>query len=121
MSNDPVRATLARWREDADVLERRGHARTAETLRDCAEEIEYALRREARQRVTIAEAARLTGYSEKSLRRMVRNGKLPDLRPEGSEGPILLPLSALPRKPSVNGSDGSDAVTRHLAKLHADA
>lgn len=118
MSADPLAALTARWRADADVLERNGCDSRADVLRRHAEEVEDALRRRQEERVTIAEAARISGYSEKHLRRLVRNERLPAHRPGGDGGRILLHRGDLPRKPA-GGGDKDSATDRHVRKVRS--
>lgn len=118
---DPVADLVASWREDADTLERHGRDQQANRLRRYADEVEDALRRRRSERVTVAEASDLSGYSKKHLRRMVREGRLEAERPGGEGGRILIPRHALPRKASgdAGGDDADDGspLERHLEKV----
>lgn len=116
MAADPVDELIASWRTDAEVLDRHGHDREAERLRQQAEEVEHALRRRRSEMLTVAEAAEESGYSEKHLRRLVREGKLEAERPGGDGGRILLPRGALPRKASGDAA-GPSPVERHLKRV----
>lgn len=116
---DPVDDLVARWRDDADVLERHGREAQAALLRGYAEEVEDALRRRRAELLTVAEAADVSGYSEKHLRRLVRDGKLDAERPGGDGGRILLARGSLPRKAGGGGSD--DPVARHLERVGGTA
>lgn len=119
MSDDPVRDLLASWREDAAALERHGHDAEADRLRGYAEDVEDALRRRRSELVGIAEAAEISGYSEKHLRRLVREGKIEADRPGGEGGRILIPRGALPRK-ATGGERESSPVERHLERVGGD-
>jgi len=55
--------------------------------------------------VTPAEAAEISGYNVEHLTRLVRQGKIPDLRPAGSKGRIFIPLAHLPCKPGHKRPD----------------
>ncbi len=55
--------------------------------------------------VTPAEAAEISGYHVEHVTRMVRQGKIPDLRPPGSKGRIFIPLAQLPCKPGHKRPD----------------
>lgn len=116
---NPLEGLVARWREDADVLERHGRADQAERLRRQAEQVEDALRRRRTELLTVAEAADFSGYSEKHLRRLVRDGKLEAEQPGGKGGRILLSRGALPRKARDGDRDGSDGdpVAGHLERV----
>lgn len=65
---------------------------------------------EARDQVllTPTEAGEISGYNPEHLTRLVRQGKIPDLRPAGSKGSILIRLSELPRKPGHPQANMSD-------------
>lgn len=117
MPSDPLTDLTDRWRDDAEALERNGCGARAELLRRHAEEVEDALRRRQEERVTVDEAARISGYSEKHLRRLVRDGKLPAHRPGGDGGRILLQRGDLPRKPA-SGDDDTPA-DRHVRKIRS--
>ena len=112
----PVDDLLARWRADAAVLRRHGHEGEADRLERLAGEVADALRAWRLERVSIAEAAAESGYSEKALRRMVRDGRLPDDRPDGSRAEIRVPRGALPRKPARERDPASERVRLHLQK-----
>lgn len=113
---DPVDALLTRWRKDAEVLERHERPRQAERLRRYADEVDDALHRRRRELVSVAEAAELSGYSEKHLRRLVRQGKLDAERPGGEGGRILVPRGDLPRK-AKRTADGDSPVERHVKRI----
>jgi hypothetical protein len=49
--------------------------------------------------VTLEEAGEISGYHPEHLSRLVREGKIPDLRPAGSRGRIRIALTDLPTKP----------------------
>lgn len=69
---------VPRWRAHAADLRRYGAAPVATTLEEAAVELEAALRAEADELLTLAQAATASGYSRDQLRRLVRNGTLPD-------------------------------------------
>lgn len=96
---DALTTLAARWHDEADVLERHGHERSAAQLHRRAEELETAWRRWWAEELTIAEAAEWTGYSQERLRELVREGTIPDNRPRGSQGEIRVRRCDLPRKP----------------------
>ena len=68
-----------------------------------AEELEAAWQEWQGEELTIAQASNESGYSAERLREMVRDGRLPDLRPEGSQGPIRIRRCDMPRRPGANG------------------
>lgn len=114
---DPLRDRLDQLRSEADLLRRRGLEREARLTESIVEEVQAALREWHHQELTVAEAAVESGYSEKSLRRMVRDGKIPDSRPSGSEGRIQIQRRHLPRKPGSERTSSTEAVQRHVARV----
>lgn len=114
---DPLVELLATWREEADVLEHHRHEDHAHLLRLYADQVQDALRRRETELVSVSVAAEISGYSEKHLRRLVREGQLRAKRPTGRRGRILIPRRALPRKPTAPTDDPAPAVERHFEKL----
>ena len=55
--------------------------------------------------VTPVEGELISGYHREHLTRLVREGKISDLRPKGSKGRISIRLSELPRKPGHAQTD----------------
>jgi len=92
----------ARWLQEADLLDRYGCSSVAETCRMHADELEAAWKEWEGEELTIKEAAQESGYSPEQLRKLVRDGEIPDLRPEGSQGPIWIRRCDLPRRPGAN-------------------
>lgn len=90
----------SRWQDEADTLRSHGAEGQATTLERCATDLDVALRAFRQEELTLREAAAWSGYSRKRLREMVREGKLPDNRPEGSQGTIYVRRCDLPRKPA---------------------
>ena len=95
----------ARWLQEADLLDRYGCSSVAEMCRMHADELEAAWQEWELEELTITEAARESGYSPEQLRKLVRNGEIPDLRPPGSQGPIRIRRCDLPRRPGANGGN----------------
>lgn len=58
--------------------------------------------------LTLQQAAQESGYSVDHLSRLVRTGKLPDRRPPGSHGRIVLRRSDLPHKPNARHPRDAD-------------
>lgn len=92
-----IHKILAKAQEFRDVFGDEGKARVLEWA---ADQVEQALRDESNCLLTIEEAAHASGYSEQHLARLVRQGRVPDLRPRGSKGRILIRASDLPTKPA---------------------
>lgn len=94
-----VLALAEKWRSDADLLRRYGDERGATVCELHAGGLEVAWREWELEELSVAQAAAESGYSEDHLRQLVRDGKLPDNRPPGSQGEIRIPRRDLPRKP----------------------
>jgi len=62
-------------------------------------EMRAALSSEGEQELTLGEAAQRSGYSEDHLCRLIRTGRIPDLR-ASRRGPIRIRARDLPLKPS---------------------
>src|SRR5688572_12680236 len=91
----PLDALLKRWRTEADVLRRRGAITAADALASCADDLAEALHRHALEEISVAEAARETGYSPSALRRRFPGRK-------------TIPRAALPQKGARVIADGPD-------------
>lgn len=97
---DPVRSCLAEIRAKAGELRQSfGDEPRARALEWAAECVEHALHSAEHQLLSLAEAARLSGYSEEHLARLVRTGRIPDRRPPGSRGRIYIAAADLPTRP----------------------
>lgn len=94
-----IRALSVEWRADATVLRRRSATVQAEILESVAEDLDQRLEEWATQDLSVADAATESGYTQDHLRELVRRGRLPDRRPHGSEGRIVIRRCDLPRKP----------------------
>lgn len=117
MSDNPLERRATEWREDAERLRRYGCDRLADACERHADQLEDAFAEYWREELTVAEAAEETGYSEDWLREMVREGRIPDNRPPGSQGPIRIERRALPRKPSGTESPDLDVVDAMAEEL----
>lgn len=95
----PIRRLIARWRGEAEVLRRHNCLRQAVHLVRLAAEVEEAFEAHQQQALPVPEVAPRTGYTEKHLRALVRQGELIAHRPNGDRGKILIPRFAWPRKP----------------------
>lgn len=91
---------LSDWRREADRLEARyGATEAAATVRSLADQLENDVHEWGNAFVSIADAARLSGYSEDHLRRLVREGKVPAIRGHGPKSRIQIRQQDLPRRP----------------------
>ncbi|MFC1660905.1 hypothetical protein ACFL3S_05550 [Gemmatimonadota bacterium] len=86
------------WREKAHELRKVGAEAQASTFEYCADELEHTWWTWCTEPLTVSEAAVESGYTEDHLRQLVRDKKLPDSRPPGSQGQIALRRCDLPRK-----------------------
>jgi hypothetical protein len=82
-----------------ELRESFGAEGTARALEWAAAKVDAALVSETDRIVCLPEAARISGYCEGHLARMVRSGLIPDMRPEGSRGRIKVRVGDLPTKP----------------------
>lgn len=99
------------WRRRAEERAEEGALLAGDKLyMKVAAELETALREYNNEQLTVAEAAEESGYSEDSLRELVRDGPIPDSRPPGSQGRITIKRKHLPRKPPEAESPNLDAV-----------
>jgi hypothetical protein len=73
----------AEWRDEAVTLRRRGAAVQAVLLESCANDLEGVLQEREDELLSIKQAAAESGSSEETLRRQVREGKLPAERRPG--------------------------------------
>lgn len=96
---DALAELAAEWREEAEVLERHGCERAADQLRQRARDVERRVRDYWNEGLTVEEAAEESGYRRSTLREMVRDGRIPDLRPDGSQATIRVRRADLPKKP----------------------
>ena len=80
----------------------------ARALEWAATKVETALISEADRIVYLPEAARISGYCEGHLARMVRRGQIPDMRPPGSRGRIKVRVGDLPIKPGQKHTPPAD-------------
>lgn len=95
-----VEELRAKWTAEAQAMDRRrglvsGSALIAEMLAD----IEAVLVGREDELLSVDEAARASGYSAEHLGRLVREGRIPDRRPPGTQGRLLFRRGDLPTKP----------------------
>lgn len=113
---DSLEELSERWRDEADTLRAHGAEGQATSLERCATDLDVALRSFQREEMALPQAAAWSGYSPKRLRELVREGKIPDNRPDGSQGPIRVRRCDLPRKPGAE-RDAVSAADRLYARL----
>jgi len=81
-----------------ELRESFGAEGSARALEWAATKVETALISEADRIVYLPEAARISGYCEGHLARLVRKGQIPDMRTTGSRGRIKVRVADLPTK-----------------------
>jgi hypothetical protein len=73
----------ASWRTRAAELERFAPA-AAEAFRDAAAELDAALQAESDEELTLSEAAKVSGYSDRRLRELIADGVVPNAGRKGA-------------------------------------
>jgi hypothetical protein len=101
----------ARWREDAELLERYGDERGAAACRLHASQLEEAVRDDAGVELTLSEAAAESGYSADRLRHLVAEGAIANA---GRKGSPRIRRADLPRRASKPTAFDADASARRL-------
>ena len=81
-----------------ELRESFGAESAARALEWAATRVESAILSEADRIVYLPEAARISGYVEGHLARLVRRGQIPAMRPPGSRGRISVRVADLPTK-----------------------
>ena len=74
---------IARWRSEAETVERCGHESTGKLIRRLAVEVDEALRDDQDETLTLAEAALESSYSTEHLRTMVAAETIPNAGEKG--------------------------------------
>lgn len=109
MDTAELKNLTSEWREQADQIEPLGAEDVVTTLRTCAEDLDERLARWRREPLTPEQGAVESGYSENHLRRLVRDGKIPNA---GEENRPRIRRRDLPRKPgggsTVMREDGEE-------------
>lgn len=96
---EPLASWIAEKEEVADQLDEYGASERAELIRKLAGEVERVVEGWRNELLSIEEAADESGYTKEGLRKMVREGRIPDSRPSGSSGPHRIRRADLPKKP----------------------
>ena len=104
----------AAWRSRADQLERYA-ASAAEAFRTAAGELDAALRESENESLTLQEAARESGYSERRLRELLASRDIPNA---GRKGRPRIRRGDVPRK-AVRESGGFDPAAEARDVLRA--
>jgi hypothetical protein len=108
-TSDSVRICLGEIRAKAAELRQEfGSEPLASALDWAVDRLEKALRGTQDEILGLAEASKRSGYSQDHLARLVRSGRIPDLRPPGSKGRICIRVSDLPARPAKVHTQGAD-------------
>lgn len=98
-----LNALADQWREEAKRLRQYGAEPQAKTLEAAADELEERVAAIQQQRLTPGEAAEESGYSADHIRRLVREGKVPNA---GDDSAAKIRRRDLPLKPGHRRSGG---------------
>lgn len=96
MNLSPLRRLSDEWREEAEMLRRRGADAQATALESAADDLEQAWKAWRQELLTVEQAASASGYSEAHIRRLLREGKIPNA---GEEHHPRVRRADLPKKP----------------------
>lgn len=108
-TSDALRDCLAEIRAKAGELRQAfGSEPLAAALDWAADRFETVLRGSQEEILDLQEASSRSGYSQEHLARLVRSGRIPDLRPPGSKGRIYIRVSDLPARPAKAHTQGAD-------------
>lgn len=83
------------WREEAEHFRRRGVEDRATLIESLADDLEVHLREAQHETVNLTDAAKLSGYSTRHLRRLLRDGELQNV---GRKNAPEIRVGDLPRK-----------------------
>lgn len=110
MNTAPLERRADEWREEAEVLRRRGAPKQAQLLESAADELDERLRQWQAEKLTAPQAAEESGYTAEHLAQLVRDGTIPNA---GKPGAPRIRRRHLPRKPGrrPNGGRASDQTT----------
>lgn len=115
---DALSALAVEWRTRASDLRGWGAGGNADTLERAANELDAALRGAETEPLTLAQAARESGYSTDHLARLIRQGKLANV---GRDRAPRVRRADLPRKTSDGSAPRLAAATAGDASLSAIA
>ena len=102
---------IAKWRDEADRLDKLACSQAAATYRVTADELERDLDNWGNEQLSTKEAAAESGYSEETLRRKVRSGEILAERGNGRKTHIKLRRGDLPQRRQTNGGTSDSSVT----------
>jgi hypothetical protein len=94
VNTEPLTALVATWRDEADLMRRRGLEREATMAESFATDLEVTLRQWRLEALDLETAAHESGYSYSTLQQRVAAGSLPNA---GGKGRPLIRRCDLPR------------------------
>lgn len=94
-SKSPIAELPSAWLEEAVRMERYGASAQARVLKECANDLERAMKAVADRLLSLSEAADASGYSADHLGRLVRQGRIPNV---GRRNKPLVREGDLPRR-----------------------
>lgn len=100
MNTAPVERLAEEWEGEAELLRRRGAPHQAAALESAAEDLRERVREWEVEPLTVAEAVAESEYSERHLRELLSEGRLPNV---GEDGSPRIRRSDLPAKPGGGG------------------
>lgn len=99
-----LRELVVSLRSEAEVLRENCADSQAKLCERHAERLEEALSKHSNETLTVAEAAAESGYSKSHLRRLIREGRIPNA---GEAGSPRIQRRDLPRKPGLGSKVAS--------------
>lgn len=107
MNVAPLERLAEEWEAEAELLRRRGAPGQADALTSAAEDLRERLLEWEREPLTVADAAGESEYSERHLRELVSEGRIPNA---GEDGSPRIRRGDLPAKPGGGPSlDAAEA------------
>lgn len=104
MTVSPISRLADRWRDEAEILRRNGHDRSAAMCERHADRMEEAAAARSDEALSLEEAADFGGYSYSHLQTLVSDGTIENV---GEKGSPRIRRGDVPRKPGHRAqSDG---------------
>lgn len=117
MSSQPFNRPCSELRRKAEFLRLLGAGGHAEAVEHCVERIEDSWLQWQSQKLTVAEAAEASGYSEPHIRRLLAENRLKNA---GSAGRPRIRRADLPRKPRRRSAGEVDLIGEILKAREAN-
>ena len=101
--------SLEKWqREKAALCRYRQLVEPGPLIDDILADAAMAFYGDQDELLTLGAAAQESGYNPDHLGRLVREGKIPDRRPPGHRGRVLIRRGDLPRRPAGRHTESTD-------------